>query len=1172
MKKFIKTLILVLIVSLTFTFVGCGEPTLSSISMNDDVITEAVKDGKVELAELKLIAKYSDDTTKEVPVTADMVNADELAKLCNPGEYKITFTYEGQNVEVTFNVPEKPVKSLELKAESVEAFLANEVKDVTLLVLNVTYVDDSKEEVKVAEAMVDDMNKLTAVGKQEIVISYKDQSCKVEFNNRGKIVTAVVNESSLTEALKKDSFNYADILLDVTYENNDSVKLPLEESFFDANEFLKLKTTGKQTVNYKVGDVTGSFELRVPTPKGKMVNIEFVKDSIAAAYNKEVFNFTDILVKFTYESGEYCYSKLVARMFNEVDFINFYIKGDHVISFNYGGVKTTDTITVPEDKTYTLSEINSLEDNTQVVVVAYVSYALGTVLYIYDDEVSTYAEADNHQKLLNDLLVNGNKILFSCTKKTVDGEARLTKIGSIVSGNDKVTNTPKDVENYSDLEKYLYSYVTLKNAKVSVKPGSILNDDTNVMFDVTNGTDTATVCLPKAEEDNYTQKVFITLSELANGHELILENLLVTKVDGKLVLAITKESTVDYIRVEHEYQRPEEGELNVEFDKFMDELFLEFLGTSPFNINYQIFDVKAFDEKYGTDLENAEVIPSSPEDMTPEAELEYFEELKALQDKLLAFDRNTLSASQKLTYDVVEDYFKRSMNYLELNEDGENIYFYYGTQLGSYLGYQAQLPSIIAEYRFDDKKDIENYLLYIKTVQYDFEALYSFELAKCTAKDAVPLSDYVIDLVIGQCDAFIDTNEENYLITVFNERIGNYDFLTAEEVEEYKNKNAEYVNNYFVPAYKWLKAKLIELKAANNQNNQNDTLTGALSNTETGKKYYEVKFQDACGSDMTIPELIIYIEEKLKEYEKLAAIYPAYDGNLMEDAGLIKYKDENNEEIDYYQSLYSIIPFLQENVKEDFPELPYQLVQFENYDIKEIAESMQDNSSPAFYLVSPMDANTSEVIYINPRDFGAVDTNMFTTMAHEGYPGHLYQNVYYKNFDAPDIRSTISYTGYAEGWANYVENYVAKYVLDNYGMQQMMLLSTISALNNCRMDIGVNYEGWGVEEIIAQYGLTMDDVLSGRYQWSDGDIVSLDDFEEVYYFYVEVPTNYLMYFFSCAQIMDIKAEFKEEMGVYYSDKLFHTILLETGDASWPIIKKAFDEYSAKWGTNGTERQ
>ena len=102
----------------------------------------------------------------------------------------------------------------------------------------------------------------------------------------------------------------------------------------------------------------------------------------------------------------------------------------------------------------------------------------------------------------------------------------------------------------------------------------------------------------------------------------------------------------------------------------MDELFLEFLGTSPFNINYQIFDVKAFDEKYGTDLENAEVIPSSPEDMTPEAELEYFEELKALQDKLLAFDRNTLSASQKLTYDVVEDYFKRSMNYLELNEDG----------------------------------------------------------------------------------------------------------------------------------------------------------------------------------------------------------------------------------------------------------------------------------------------------------------------------------------------------------------------------------------------------------------------------------------------------------------------------------------------------------------------
>ena len=1171
MKKFVKTLILVLIVSLTFTLFGCGEPELTSIKMTDDVVAEAVKDGKVELAELKLVANYSDETTKEVAVTSEMVDVNELAKLNVPGEYKLTFNYEGQSVEVTFNVPEKAAKAIELKPESVEAFLNSEVKDVTTLVLNVTFIDDSKEEVQVTENMVDDLNKLTAVGKQELVISYKGQTCKVEFNNKGNLVSVVVDENSLTEALKKDSFNYEDILLVVTYENNDVEKLPLEESFFESSEFLKLKTSGKQTITYKVGEITGSFEVKVPTPKGKMVNIEFVEETIATAYAKDIFNFTDILVKFTYESGEYCYSKLVARMFNEVDFINFYIKGEYEISFNYGGVKTTNKLTVPENKTFKLSEIDQVADNTQIVVEAFVSYALGTTLYIYDENTLTYAEADNQQKLQNDLLVQGNKILFSCTKKTVDEQARLTKIGSIVSGNEVDNKPVTEVENFAEINNYLYGYVTLKNAKVSVKPGSVLNDDANVKFEVTNGTDKLTICLPKAEDDTFSQKVFITLSELANGHEMILENLLVTKVDGEVVVCITKNSTVDYIKVEHEYQRPEEGEINVEFDKYMEELFLEFLGTSPFNINYQIFDVKAFDEKYGTDLENAEVIPSSPEDMTPEAELEYFEELKALQDKLLAFDRNTLSTTQKLTYDVVADYFERNMKYLELNEDGENIYFYYGTQLGSYLGYQAQLPSIIAEYRFDDKKDIENYLLYIKTVQNDFEALYSFELAKCTAKDAVPLSDYVIDLVIDQCDAFINTSEENYLITVFNERIGNYEFLTPEEVEAYKVKNTEYVNNYFVPAYKWLKEKLIELKAANNQNNENDTLTGALSNTETGKKYYEVKFQDACGSDMTIPELITYIEAKLKEYEELSKIYPSYEGNLMEDAGLIKYTDENNTEIDYYASLYGIIPFLQENVKEDFPELPYQLVQFENYDIKEIAESMQDNSSPAFYLVSPMDANTSEVIYINPRDFAEVDTNMFCTMAHEGYPGHLYQNVYYKNYNTANIRNTISYTGYAEGWANYVENYVAKYVIDNYGMQQMMLLSTISALNNCRMDIGVNYEGWGVEEIIKQYGLTMDDVTSGRYQWSDGDIVSLDDFEEIYYFYVEVPTNYLMYFFSSAQLMDIKAEFKEEMGVYYSDKLFHTILLETGDAPWPIIRNAFVEYAAKWGTNGSER-
>ena len=51
--------------------------------------------------------------------------------------------------------------------------------------------------------------------------------------------------------------------------------------------------------------------------------------------------------------------------------------------------------------------------------------------------------------------------------------------------------------------------------------------------------------------------------------------------------------------------------------------------------------------------------------------------------------------------------------------------------------------------------------------------------------------------------------------------------------------------------------------------------------------------------------------------------------------------------------------------------------------------------------------------------------------------------------------------------------------------------------------------------------------------------------------------------------MDIKAEFKEQMGVYYSEKLFHTIYLETGDASWTVIKKVYDDYAAKWGVNGT---
>ena len=71
-------------------------------------------------------------------------------------------------------------------------------------------------------------------------------------------------------------------------------------------------------------------------------------------------------------------------------------------------------------------------------------------------------------------------------------------------------------------------------------------------------------------------------------------------------------------------------------------------------------------------------------------------------------------------------------------------------------------------------------------------------------------------------------------------------------------------------------------------------------------------------------------------------------------------------------------------------------------------------------MIPPIDNSGENVIYINPGHISD-DLTLFTTLAHEGYPGHLYQTVYYSATKHPPIRDLLSFGGYTEGWATYCE-------------------------------------------------------------------------------------------------------------------------------------------------------
>ena len=50
-------------------------------------------------------------------------------------------------------------------------------------------------------------------------------------------------------------------------------------------------------------------------------------------------------------------------------------------------------------------------------------------------------------------------------------------------------------------------------------------------------------------------------------------------------------------------------------------------------------------------------------------------------------------------------------------------------------------------------------------------------------------------------------------------------------------------------------------------------------------------------------------------------------------------------------------------------------------------------------------------------------------IAHEGYPGHIYQDTHIRALELPAIRYITTYHGYSEGRATYAKNFSARYAL-----------------------------------------------------------------------------------------------------------------------------------------------
>lgn len=476
--------------------------------------------------------------------------------------------------------------------------------------------------------------------------------------------------------------------------------------------------------------------------------------------------------------------------------------------------------------------------------------------------------------------------------------------------------------------------------------------------------------------------------------------------------------------------------------------------------------------------------------------------LSSLQE----FDPDTLSSENALTFKILDTYLK--------NASTGTDYLLYQEPLGPVSGIHTQLPVLLSEYSFYDTQDVETYLALLKETPSYFDSVIRFEQKKAASGLFMP--DYQADSVLDTCQSFIDMGKENYLVSTFNERIASLDLLLENKKDSFQKENMKLVTEEIYPAYQNLITAVKSLKGKG-MNEQ------GLSYFPYGKKYYEYLVRQTTGCNESISRLRLMtraqILEDLSAMQKV--LFPA-DAALTQASVLEQTSPD------------SMLDDLRSKITDTFPEIPDV-----DFQVKYVPESMQDYLSPAFYMIPAIDNLTENVIYINNGQT-ASGLNLYTTLAHEGYPGHLYQTVYFSASEPDPIRSILDFGGYVEGWATYAE--MMSYYLAPLPKTEASLLQKNSSVIlglYALADMGIHYDGWSVTDTVRFF--------------SDYGINDPNAVQSVYKLIIGSPANYLKYYIGYLKFYELKKEMADALGNQFSQKEFHRAVLDVGPAPFEIV-------------------
>lgn len=545
--------------------------------------------------------------------------------------------------------------------------------------------------------------------------------------------------------------------------------------------------------------------------------------------------------------------------------------------------------------------------------------------------------------------------------------------------------------------------------------------------------------------------------------------------------------------------------VNHSFEEFTNNLFLEEIASNTINLHYSVENPNALG------IEEYEI---SLGDFSTAARAASSESLMETKKELQRFDYEDLSQENQLTYDLLLDYLETQIALCE--------YDLYQEPLSFSGGLQMELPILYAEYEFQTEQDVKDYLKLIALTDEYFDQVMRFEAEK--SYKGFFMSQDLCELVIDSCESFLLDKENHYLITTFESRLEDLN-LSEQKTASYCRQNETILEKQLFPAYENMIVKLGELKETGVNDN-------GICHLENGKEYYELLVYAETGCEDSVDTIFRRIENQRMNDLLVCAQLQSADENLIQECSYLEWEmaDPN-----------AMLTSLQTAILEDFPSPPDC-----TYEINYVEPALEEYLAPAFYIVAPIDNYTENVIYINDGYISS-DIYAFTTLAHEGYPGHLYQTVMTYAYEYPKVRSILNYSGYVEGWATYIEMMAYDYAGLDENVASFLSHNQAATLSlYASSDIGLHYYGWTAEdmkEFWAGYGITNEAVIN-----------------EITQLILSEPGNYLKYYVGYIEFLELKDYAKDLFGSDYSEKQFHQAVLDIGPASFSILEEYLPKY------------